>query len=100
MKIEFNYAKAVRQAERLEESAERLKQMAQSSMSDTFQQLNASWSGENASSYIQKGHILQQQVSETAAELTRIAEDIKTVAKRIRDAERQAKEIAGHGGRF
>lgn len=97
-KIEFNYAKAMRQAGNLEESANRLKQLAQASMSDTLQQLNANWTGENATAYIQKGRTLQQQISETAAELTRIAENIRTVARRMRDAEQRARDIAGHGG--
>jgi uncharacterized protein YukE len=56
--------------------------------------LSASWKGDNAKAYIGKGSRLQENIRGTAGELRSIAAEIRTIAKRIYDAEMAALAIA------
>ena len=96
--IEFDYDRAISQANRLENVAEDMKRLANSSVNNSLQEINASWTGENATAYIQKGYRLQEQISKTASELMIISESIRRVAERIKRAEDHAKSVVGHGG--
>lgn len=93
--IEFNYGKAISQANRLDGVASDMKRLANNSMSGSLRDVNAAWTGENATAYIQKGNILREQIDETAAELQQIAESIKKVAERMKQAEDFAKSVIG-----
>ncbi|MBO5474618.1 MAG: WXG100 family type VII secretion target [Lachnospiraceae bacterium] len=92
--IEFNFRKAMEQAEQLEGTAERLSRLSNYQFENTMQQLAANWKGENASEYMNKGDRLQQQMNGTAKELYNIAADIRRVAKRLYQAEMEALRIA------
>lgn len=92
--IRFNFKTAIRQAERLEESAEQLKRLAKRSLESSLDTLSGSWKGENAGAYIQKGVTLQREIADTSDELERVASDIRRIAKRIYDAEMEALRIA------
>lgn len=92
--IEFNFRKAVSQADRLDQTADRLNRLANNQFGNTLQGLAASWKGENASMYLDKGDRLQGQMDGTAKELHRIASDIRRIAKRMYDAEMEALRIA------
>lgn len=92
--IEFDFKKAKEQAKKLDEVAERLNRLSNKNLSDIMQQLSSVWKGENATLYLDKGDRLQEKMSATAKELQNIASDIRTVARRIYEAEMNALRIA------
>ena len=92
--IRFNFRTAIKQAERLETSADQLKKLANASLETSLDTLSESWKGENAGAYIRKGVMLQKDLAATSEELNRVAADIRRIAKRIYDAEMEALRIA------
>ncbi|MBS6645295.1 MAG: hypothetical protein KH366_17085 [Clostridiaceae bacterium] len=92
--IRFNFRTAIKQAERLETSADQLKKLANASLETSLDTLSESWKGENAGAYIRKGVMLQKDIAATSEELNRVAADIRRIAKRIYDAEMEALRIA------
>lgn len=92
--IEFNFRKAVSQAERLDQAADQLNRLSNNQFGNIMQGLAANWRGENASLYLDKGGRLQRQMDGTAKELHHIASDIRRIAKRLYDAEMEALRIA------
>ncbi|MBT9778510.1 hypothetical protein GPL15_18585 [Clostridium sp. MCC353] len=92
--IRFNFRTAIRQAERLETSADQLKKLANTSLDNSLGTLSENWKGENAGAYIRKGAMLQKEIAATSEELNRVAGDIRRIAKRIYDAEMEALRIA------
>lgn len=93
-KIEFDFRQAMRQADRIEEIAEKLTRLSGSKLESSLQNLSVSWKGENASAYLAKGSRLQKEMNQTAKGLQSAASDIRTVAKRLYDAEMAALAIA------
>ena len=53
--IRFNFRTAIKQAERLETSADQLKKLANASLETSLDTLSESWKGENAGAYSRKG---------------------------------------------
>lgn len=92
-KIEFDFRQAMRQADRIEEIADKLR-LSNSKLENSLQNLSVSWKGENASAYLAKGSSLQTKMNKTAQGLQAAASDIRTVAKRLYDAEMAALAIA------
>ncbi len=93
-KIEFDFRQAMRQADRIEEIADKLNRLSSSKLESSLQNLSVSWKGENASAYLAKGERLQGKMGQTAKGLQAAASDIRTVAKRLYDAEMAALAIA------
>lgn len=91
--IELNYSKALGQADRLEQAAEKLNMVSQQQFQDTIQNLSADWTGTGASSYIAKGNRLVSDMNATAREIHRAAEDLRVMAKRLYDAEMAALSV-------
>ena len=92
--INWNYIQAKRQADRLQEQAERLRKLAQGRMDDVIQNLTGSWSGESARAYIRKAERTRRELEALAAELERTAEVIRASADRTYRAEMQVRELA------
>lgn len=92
--IEFNFRKALGQADRLDTVANNLSRLSGTEFGGTLQNLSGSWKGENASLYLSKGSSLQVKMNKTASELHAVASDIRRIAKRIYDAEMAALAIA------
>ncbi len=92
--IEFNFRKALGQADKIDTIANNLSKISTSEFGGTLQNLSANWKGENASLYLSKGSSLQGKISGTANELHAVASDIRTIAKRLYDAEMAALSIA------
>lgn len=92
--INFNFKKARQQADQLDDIARRLTRMSASEYAGAMQNISANWKGENASAYLAKGAKLQGDMEDTAKSLHNVASDIRTIAKRIYDAEMAALAIA------
>lgn len=92
--IEMDFALAKKQAERLEELAGQLSNLSAGKFNGTLNNIATNWKGENATAYLGKGDKLQTKMSKTSSELYQIATDIRTIAKRIYDAEMAALAIA------
>lgn len=92
--IEFSFEQARKQADKLEGIATNLNNLSEIKLNETLQGISAVWKGENASAYLGKGAELQERMNRTAKQLQNSAIEIRTVAKRIYDAEKAAYEIA------
>ena len=114
--IEFDFSQARQQAGQLEEIAQRLEALAQNQLQSAQEELPSYWTGRSASLFQNKQEQLRQNVLTTARAIRAEAEDIRTVARRLYEAEQAALEIAqrpeyggsgrgggggggGHGGR-
>lgn len=92
--IRFDYNKAIRRAEELEEAARNLRQLSDRELEDSLQSLANAWRGEAANAYIRKGNQLQEKILANARKLTDTAKTIRSTAKRTYDAEMWAYRIA------
>ncbi len=92
--IEFDFQKALRQARELDQVAQRLNSLSDSSLEDTLNQISANWTGDNAVKYIKKGKLLQGNIDKTANALREVAEAIREIARNLYEAEMAAWERA------
>ena len=91
--IVFNYGKAMRQAERLQEIARKVQAVGDGDMEVALANVNRSWNGENASEFIKKGHKLAEDTKAMGKDLEKIAETIREIARQIEAAEQAAKAL-------
>lgn len=101
IQIDFNVACA--QAKKLEDCAEEMKRLANQKMSNAIDEMSAGWKGESATAYFKKADAVKKNIIATSETLYTVANSIRTQAKRIYDAEREALRIAeqrnaGSGG--
>lgn len=92
--IEFDFRLAKQKANELDEIAENLQNLSNNKLNNTMQNLSAGWKGESASLYLSKGQTLQEEMIKTSKNLRQVAGTIRTVAKRIYEAEMEALRIA------
>lgn len=92
--IRMDFSKAYAEAERLDRVADQLKMLASKKMEESIRNLSYAWSGGNARLFFQKESQLQNHIGETAKEIYRVAADIRTIARRVYEAEMRAYEIA------
>lgn len=92
--IYFNYNKAIQQANRLDDVAKRLSTAASVTMVGILSDVHKAWKSDSAPAYVKKGEKVEQDMDTTAKNLREIAQTIRTIAQRIRDAELAAWRIA------
>ena len=92
--IEFDFRKALSQADKIDTIANNLNRLSRTEFGGALQNVSAGWKGDNANIYLNKGSALQGKMDGTVKELYAIASDIRTIAKRLHDAEMAALEIA------
>ena len=92
--IRMDFQQAMNQARRLDEIADRLEKVAKKSMEQSMQNLASAWKGTNASAFLQKEDRLQEKIKKTADNVHAIADDIRSVARRVYEAEMAAWRIA------
>lgn len=92
--IEWNYIQAKKQADRLDEQADRLNRLVSCQMEETLQELSCNWKGNSAAAYIAKGERVESQIRTLSAELQRTAAVIRSSARRTYQAEMRARELA------
>jgi len=92
--IEFDFRLVKQKANELDEIAENLQNLSNNKFNNTMQNLSASWKGESASLYLNKGQTLQKDMIKTSKNLRQVASTIRAVARRIYEAEMEALRIA------
>lgn len=92
--IQIDFNRAVDQANQIDDVADSLGKLSDTSFAGTLQDISNNWKGDSATAYITKGNALQQKISGTSSNLHNIASTIRTAAKNIYDAELAAIEAA------
>lgn len=92
--IYFNYNKAVSQARQLDSAAAKLKQTAQNDMTEILNKVYVSWKSDSSPQYIKKGEKVRNDIVTTSRNLSSIAQAIRTIAERVKEAELEAWRIA------
>jgi WXG100 family type VII secretion target len=92
--IEFDFEQAKNQAKIIDEIASDLNTLTNSKFDSTMQTLSSNWKGESANAYMKKGVTLQSYMKTSARDLNTVANNIRIVARRIYEAEMEAKRIA------
>ncbi|MDD2980431.1 MAG: WXG100 family type VII secretion target [Hespellia sp.] len=92
--IEFDFAKAHRQASQLENLGRQMQSMTDSAYGNTMQILSSSWKGAAAETYMKKAARQQEKMRQTAKQLCMTAEALRMAANTVRAAEEKAKELA------
>lgn len=93
MEIDFNYERAVAQANELETKARELKKISSCDLSNSLKEIRGNWSGENAEKYLLKGAKLAEEIESTSTDLSKIADAVRQIADKVREAEELAKTI-------
>ena len=92
--IYFNYNQAISQANELDSIAKKAKQAANTDLQQIMNNVSSAWKSDNSNNYLKKGEKVGNDIRTTATNLTKIATAIRTIAKRVRDAELEAWRIA------
>ena len=92
--IKVDFQKISDQANKLEVISESLKKTAQKDYSNAIGNLSTVWKSESAVQFIGKADVLKSRMEETAAEIKKIAEDMRRTARMIYEAEKKAEEIS------
>lgn len=90
--IQITFDDAMRQAKRLKSTAKDLRK-SRSRMEGVMENLNRSWSGEAADSYLQKCRRLSQKMTNTIQALEESAEAVEAAARAYYTAEQRALEL-------
>ena len=92
--IELDFKASINQAQKLENIASNIKKMSENDLEACMNQVKANWESTNATTFINKGRTLQQQISATAKELKKTAKTIRGIAETTKRAEMEAIRIA------
>lgn len=92
--LRIDFTKTQKQADTLETLAKQLETLAGDSLENSLVSINASWSGESAQEYLNKGRQLEEQIKKSAANLRSIAQVIRQTAQATYEAERLALVLA------
>ena len=98
MLIEFDYYGAMRQAGRVEDAADDIRQLASGELEDILNELSVYWKGQAAELYFSKCRELQRELRDTSRELNCVANNIRFRSERVRAAEEMALQIAQDTG--
>ncbi len=93
-RIELDFDEAKRKADALDEIAARMEQTAAKDMENSMQLLAGGWKGENANAFLAKEGIIKNNIVSSAKELHAVAADIRTIARKLYEAEMAALRIA------
>lgn len=91
--IEFDYSRAMLQANRLEEIAANIMNMSDRELENALQELRYGWEGDASQLYIQKGMELKTKIDSISKNLVDAAQTIRRIARRLHDAEMAAVSI-------
>ena len=92
--IQFNYEKAIRQANDLQDISKEIKKLAENKLTDSLQTIDKNWDGDNSKKFIKKGNTLKGKIEDSAEDLQKVSTSIRQMAKKIYDAEMESIRIA------
>ncbi len=92
--IRMNYNKAVQQANRLDDLARQLMNLANHNLDGTLSNINRAWDGESANLFLQKGLKAKDDMIKTARSIQNTANAIRKAAEIVRQSDMRAREIA------
>lgn len=78
----------------MDDIAKRLNNAANQDMERILNDVNSAWKSDSAPAYIKKGQKVETDMHTTAGNITNIASTIRTIAKRVLEAELEAWRIA------
>ncbi|MBQ4066291.1 MAG: WXG100 family type VII secretion target [Clostridia bacterium] len=93
-RITIDFENTLRKANELEEQAQRLRRMTAGEYESTMQSLSNDWQSDNSGAFFAKGDRLRREIEQTATDIERVANNLRAVARRIYEAERQAEALA------
>lgn len=91
--INVDFQNARQQAQRLDDIANDIERGVVRRMEQTHDRIRTSWRGDNANLYLGKQSKVANEIRQTAAELHSIANDIRTIAQAVYEAEMRALAI-------
>ncbi len=92
--ISIDFKQTIKQAERLEASAQKLRNMVARDYQRSMQTLSNDWKSDSSRAFLSKGDKLRQSMENTARDLETIAGNIRRAAYRMHEAEKKAEAIA------
>lgn len=92
--IQFNYNKAIQQANSLMDISNDIRKIATDKLNDSIQAIDKNWDGANSKKFIAKSKKLKDEVEDSANDIRKISDAIKKMAKEIYDAEMESIRIA------
>lgn len=94
----FNYDKAIRQAEQIESVVGNMNTLANSTLGGAIGAVNAAWDGASSDLFLRHCEETKEQILEKARQLAQAASKIREVARILREAEinarRQMEELS------
>lgn len=92
--INFNYQKAIEKAGELERAATQLQSSAKEDLGMIVSAIKKDWEGMNSTEFVAKCKSEEREIEATIAQMKAVAATIRSMAKRIYDAEMRALAIA------
>ncbi|MDE6957731.1 MAG: WXG100 family type VII secretion target [Lachnospiraceae bacterium] len=92
--IMLDFRNTMRQADRLEELGNRIKDVANKDLVNCRSSLSANWKGENATAYLKKVQKVEGNIASIGEKLKNTAEVLREIAQRTYDTEMWALEKA------
>ena len=97
--IEFDFACAGIEEQRLKEASEKLCRMSEDVYAQTVQELRQGWQGENARKFMERAVILQEKMEQTKETIRLADEALHQAAVKAGQMEKRTEEIAKERGR-
>lgn len=92
--IRMDYKNAIKQAEKLEDTADKIKRTAKNDLDDCINRINSAWDGDSSNRFCRKGYTVVDELEVIAQELRRTAETIRKIATNTYNADMRALDIA------
>lgn len=92
--IQFDFNEARHQANKLDDIAQKLRNLAKRQVENSIDEVPSFWTGKSASLFMNKQSEMKQNILDTARELEEQADNIRRIAQLIYEAEQRALEIA------
>lgn len=92
--ILYDFQKAINDAEVLENAANKMRCLAENDIENSKRAISVAWQGESSEAYQRKCVRLQTNILNSAKDLKKQAEAIRSMAKRTYEAEMRAYRLA------
>ena len=93
MALDFNYSRAISQASQMEDIAREMRSLVTNKLDKTYASINAAWDGECSDSYMSHCWDTSSRLTAKANELDSIASRLRTAARIIKEAEERARRL-------